>query len=218
METYAYILRTLAHACVWTVTVTIAAFVIAFVLGSILAIITTLSSRDVRYLIYAYVELFRNTPVLVQLFIIYFGLGQIGFKLSPYSAAALGLGMNGSATVFEIVRSSLKAVDRGQYVAAAAIGMTRIQSIRYVIIPQALRIALPSVGNYAVGLVKDTSLASAVAVPELAFRARNLVGETYLSTQIYLIVAAIYFVLSLPLMRLASRLEMKLSSGRHKNA
>lgn len=218
MDTSAYIIKTLLQACLTTVAVTVAAFLVAIVIGSALAFILRLSGGWLKLPIYIYVEAFRNTPVLVQLFIIYFGLGQFGIQLSPFTAASLGLGMNGSAIVFEIVRSSLQAVATGQGEAAAAIGMTKLQSLRYVVAPQAVKLALPSIGNYSIGLVKDTSLASAVALPELAFKARNLVSETFLSTQIYLIVAAIYFLLSFPLARLVNRLEVWSTKGHRKNA
>ena len=118
----------------------------------------------------------------------------------------------------EVFYSSIKAVDRGQEEAGLAIGLTPVRTLYYIVLPQALRVALPSIGNYAIALMKDTSLASAVAAPELAFRARMLVSETYLSTQIYLLVALIYFVLSFPAARLVATLEKRLLKGRSNNA
>jgi His/Glu/Gln/Arg/opine family amino acid ABC transporter permease subunit len=209
-----YIARELLWASIATVTITLGALVLAGVVGFLLALIRIWAPTWLRYLALVYIELFRNTPVLVQLFILYFGLAQIGIQMPPLAAAMLGLGLNGSALLAEIFYSSIKAVDRGQEEAGLAIGLTPGRTLYQIVLPQALRIALPSVGNYAIALMKDTSLASAVAAPELAFRARMLVSETFLSTQIYLLVALIYFVLSFPAARLVSTLEKRLVKGR----
>jgi polar amino acid transport system permease protein/cystine transport system permease protein len=129
--------------------------------------------------------------------------------LAPVPAAIIGFGINGGAYLTEVFRAGIEAVHRGQTEAALSIGMTRIQALRIIILPQATRVILPPLGNFAIGLLKDTSVASSVAAPELTFRAHMLVDQTYLSTQIYLMVAALYLTMSLPLAHLVRRLERR---------
>lgn len=212
-----YIASELLWASLATIAITLGALFLAVAVGFLLALVRLWAPRWLRCVVLAYIELFRNTPVLVQLFILYFGLAQIGIHIPPLAAAMLGLGLNGSALLAEVIYSSIKAIDRGQEEAGLAIGLTPGRTLYQIVLPQALKVALPSVGNYAIALMKDTSLASAVAAPELAFRARMLVSETFLSTQIYLLVALIYFVLSFPAARLVSTLEKRLMKG-HSNA
>ena len=183
------------------------ALIIAIVLGLFLAIMLVMRIKVVRFLARSYVEIMRGTPALLQLFIIYFGLSDIGLSLSPMAAAIIGLGANGSAYLAEVFRAGIGAIDKGQKEAAASLGLPPIEVMRFIILPQALRIMLPPLVNYAVQLLKDTTLASSVAAPEMMFRARNLVMETYLSMQIYLLVACIYLTICIPLSRLASRLH-----------
>ena len=213
-----YIVRELLWASLATISITVGALVLAVLVGFFLAIVRLWAPAWVRYIALTYIEILRNTPVLVQLFVLYFGLAQVGFQMAPLAAAIIGLGLNGSALLAEVFYSSIKAVDRGQEEAGLAIGLTPAKTLFYVILPQALKIALPSVGSYMIALMKDTSLASAVAAPEIAFRARMLVSETYLSTQIYLLVAAIYFVLSFPVARVAVKMENRLMKGNSNNA
>lgn len=213
-----YITGELLWASLATISITLGALVLAIVVGFLLALVRILAPVWLRYVALAYIELVRNTPVLVQLFVLYFGLAQIGIQMPPLAAAVLGLGLNGSALLAEVFYSSIRAVDRGQEEAGLAIGLTPMRALYHIVLPQALKVAVPSVGNYVIALIKDTSLASAVAAPELAFRARMLVSETFLSTQIYLLVALIYFVLSFPAARLVTTLEKHLVKGRSNNA
>jgi polar amino acid transport system permease protein/cystine transport system permease protein len=153
------------------------------------------------------VEILRGTPALTQLFILYFGLAEFGIELTPISAAILGFGLNGSAYLAEIYRAGILAINKGQMEAALSIGMRPLEAMRYIVLPQAIRIVLPPLTNYAVSLLKDSAIVSAIAVPEIMLRARQLVTETYLSLEIYLIAAALYLAMSLPMMQLARRLE-----------
>lgn len=210
MEQYLYIGRALIEATYMTVGLTVGAMLVAVVLGLVIALARLWGHPLVNGALLAFVELFRNTPILVQLFILYFGLAQVGVNMAPVTAAIIGLGLNGAALLSEVFLSSIKSIDRGQNEAGGAIGFTPVRTMRYIVLPQAFRTALPSLGNYVIALMKDTSLASAVAAPELAFRARMLVSETYLSTQIYLTVALIYFLLSFPVARYVSYMERKM--------
>jgi polar amino acid transport system permease protein/cystine transport system permease protein len=201
---------------VMTVIVTVGGFVVSVVLGLVFAGCRTGKSPALRMLGYAYVEVFRAVPVLTQLFIIYFGLAAIGIRLSPIPAAITGFGLNGGAYLTEVFRSGIEAVGRGQVEAAHALGLSRFRTLILIVLPQGLRVVLPSLVNFSIGLLKDTSLASAVAAPELSFNAHMLVDRTFLSTQVYLLVAFFYLAMSLPLGILGRRLERRLSAGLHR--
>jgi len=195
-----------------TVVITIGALLIAVSVGLTLAVLRTFRLPFVSGFVNVYVEVFRGIPPLTLLFIIYFGLTYIGIRLSPLPAAIIGLGLSGGAYCTEIFRSGISALHHGQREAAAAIGMTPMMAMRYVILPQAFRITLPPLGNYAVGLVKDTAVASAVAAPEILFRARNLTTETFDTALIYVLVACLYFAMTFPIARWVGHLEKKRSS------
>ena len=190
------------------------ALLLALAGGLLLALATLAPLRAARVAGRAYIELIRGTPALTQLFIIYFGLSDVGLSLSPMAAAIVGLGANGAAYLSEVFRAGILAIHHGQNEAALSLGMTPVDVMRFVVLPQATRIMVPPFCNYAIQLLKDTSLVSSVAAPEIMFRARNLVMETYLSMHIYLLVAGIYLSISIPLSVLASRLQRRLSGAR----
>jgi His/Glu/Gln/Arg/opine family amino acid ABC transporter permease subunit len=192
------------------VQIAVGAMALALAGGLLLAL---LAWTPLRWVARAYIELLRGTPALTQLFIIYFGLADIGLGMPPLAAAIVGLGANGSAYLAEIFRAGIAAIHRGQSEAALSLGILPRDVMRYVILPQAVGIMLPPLCNYAVQLLKDTTLASSVAAPEIMFRARNLVMETYLSMQVYLLVACIYLSLSIPLSHLAARLQASAVRG-----
>ena len=207
------LLSVLLTGAVVTLEVTAGAFLLAIVIGLAFAVLRTLPSRLSRALASLYVEVFRGVPVLTQLFVIYFGLAELGLRLDPLSAAILGFGINGGAYLTEVFRAGIESIHQGQIEAAYMLGMTRMMGLRIIVLPQAVRVVLPPLGNFAVGLLKDTALASAVAAPELTFRGRTLVDQTYLSTQVYLLVAVIYLAMSLPLAHAVRRVEARLGRG-----
>lgn len=193
-----------------TVTVTLASLFIAVTLGFVLAILRQFQQmRLLNFLIDAYVEFFRNIPALSHLFILYFGLAAVGVKITSISAAIIGLGLIGAAVTCDIYRSGFLALAKGQIEAAQAVGMTPVQTIRYILSPQAIRIALPTLGNYALQLMKDTSIVSAIAAPEIMFYARSMVTSSFQTTLIYSSAAMIYLLMSLPLVYAVTRLETK---------
>jgi polar amino acid transport system permease protein/cystine transport system permease protein len=206
-------LPVLLFGAVTTVKVTAGGFVVAVLIGLCCAIILRLRSRLLRAAVAVYVDVFRAIPVLTQLFIIYFGLTEIGIRLDPIPAAIVGFGINGGAYMTEVFRAGIESVHQGQLEAAQMLGMTRLAAMRIIILPQAMRVVLPPLGNFAIGLLKDTALASAVAAPELMFRARNLVDKTFLATQIFSATAVIYLAMSLPLGYLTRRAEARVSRG-----
>ena len=206
-------LPVLLFGAVTTVKVTAGGFVVAVLIGLCCAIMLRLRSRLLRAAVAVYVDVFRAIPVLTQLFIIYFGLTEIGIRLDPIPAAIVGFGINGGAYMTEVFRAGIESVHQGQLEAAQMLGMTRLAAMRIIILPQAMRVVLPPLGNFAIGLLKDTALASAVAAPELMFRARNMVDKTFLATQIFSATAVIYLAMSLPLGYLTRRAEARVSRG-----
>lgn len=192
-----------------TVAITLTSLVVAVILGLSLALIRLLGIRPVNWFIATYIEVFRNTPVLAQIFIIYFSLPYLGIKIDPFSAAVIGLGLNGGAVLCEVFRAGLNAIHHGQREAALAVGMTPWMSLRFIMLPQTWRITLPPLGNYAIALLKDTAVVSAIAAPEIMFYARNLVTSTFETTFVYILAALIYFCLSFPLARLVGNFERR---------
>jgi len=199
----------LLKGAVMTVQITAGALVVAIVIGLVMAIIKTSRFWVGRFLVNIYIEIFRDVPALTLLFILYFGLAYVGFKIDPVSAAIIGLGTIGGAILTEVFRSGFDALHYGQREAALSVGMTPSMAMRYILFPQAIRIVLPPVGNYAIGLLKDTAIVSAIAAPEIMFWARNLVTSTFETTLIYVIAASLYFCMSFPLAQIVNKLEEK---------
>ena len=194
-----------------TVEVTVGALVLALLIGIALASIAHLSgSRMIQAAIRVYVEALRNVPSLTFLFLLYFGLASLGVRLTSMAAAVLGLGLIGSAIAVDIFRSGFRSVPVGQSEAAASIGLTPFAAFRLIIFPQGLRLALPSIGNYAVALVKDTSLIAAIAAPEILFNARQLVNETFETALIYGSAAVVYLILTGVLAQSVTLVERRL--------
>jgi len=201
----------LIKASVVTLQVTAGSLVLALVLGIFVAVARISSFKLLSYPALIYTDVMRGTPALVQLFIIYFGLSDLGLEFDPISAAIIGLGLNGAAYVGEIYRAGIVAIHRGQIEAALSLGMTPVRAMRYIILPQAVRIVLPPLTNYAILLVKDTAIISTIAAPEVMFEARRIVQATFMhsvSGQIYLMAALIYLAITLPMSYVAKRLEM----------
>ena len=157
-----------------------------------------------------YIELARNTPLLVQLFFLYFGLPKIGVKLSAETCAIVGLTFLGGAYMAESLRSGLEAVDTAQHESGLCLGLTPMQNMRYVILPQALATAIPSIGANAVFLIKETSVFSAVALADLMYVAKDLIGMYYRTDEALLMLTLAYLALLLPLSVAFSMLERRL--------
>jgi His/Glu/Gln/Arg/opine family amino acid ABC transporter permease subunit len=202
-----YFLTTLLGGLPETVTVAIGSFFFALIFGLIVALLRISQWRVLRYPAIAYIEFFRGTPALVQLFVIYFGFPDIGFQPSPFQAAIIGLGLNGAAYLAEIYRAGIESIHRGQMEAALSLGMTPARAMQHIILPQAVRTMLPPITNFAIVLLKDTAIVFAVGVVEIMALARNLVTETLQSAAIYLIAGLIYLCMTIPMARLAARLE-----------
>jgi len=182
-------------------------------LGFALALMRLSRLMALRAVSRVYVSFFRGTPLLVQLFLIYYGLPSIGLELSPLTAALIGFSLNMAAYACEILRSAISSIDRGQWEAAASIGMTRAQTLRRTILPQAARTALPPLGNSFISLVKDTALAATIQVPELFRQAQLVTARTFEIFAMYLTAALIYWVLASILAHFQNRLEQR--ANRH---
>lgn len=201
----------LLHGLRFTLEITFGAFILAVVLGLLIALMRLNSRRLVTYVpATAYVEILRGTPLILQLFFAYFALPSAGIALSPLAAGIIGLGLNTSAYLSEVFRGAIVNVDRGQWEAAEALGMSWPTMMRNAILPQAFRSAVPPTGNYAVSLFKDSALASTVSVSELLFTGQVIGSETFQYMQIYLVIAVLYFIVSYPTSLAIRRLERRL--------
>lgn len=191
-----------------TALLTVASLTIGLVIGLLIAILRTSERKFVRFWAHVYIDGVRGTPLLVQLFLVYYGLPQLGLNLPPIAAAIATLGLHYGAYLAEVFRGGLVAVDPGQWEAATVLNFRRGQMLRYIVLPQAIRVALPGIGNYANSMVKDTSLASVVTVAELLRQGQIEVAATFRSFEIYLTVAVLYLMISLPLAWATKRLEV----------
>ncbi len=190
---------------------------LAYILGAIAGLLIALARLSRGRLLSApaifYIEIVRGTPALTQLFLIYFGLGSIGLAFSAFEAAVVGLGLNYAAYMAEVYRAGIEAIHRGQREAAQSIGMTQGQAMRHIILPQAVRIILPPMANYAISLLKDTSVASLISAPELMLRARDLSSEYFMPMELYLIAGLMYLAMAYPLSQAVRRLERYFARG-----
>ena len=172
---------------------------VALALGALVGLPAALSrvygGRWLRWIAVAYIEVFRGTPLVVQLFVVYYGLPDLGITFSRMAAAFITLGLNSGAYQAEYFRGAIQAVGSGQMTAARALGMTQWQAIRYIILPQALKLALPAWSNEAVSMIKYTAVVFLIAVPDLMGQAKILGGRYFNYIEIYIVVAVIYIVL-----------------------
>ena len=175
-----------------TLILTVEGLAAGFVLGLLAALGRVYGGKVGRGLAVGYIELFRGTPLLVQLFLIYFGLPSIGLTLSRELSAFLALGLNSGAYQAEYLRGSILAIGDGQMMAGRSIGMSRWKTIWYVILPQALRLAIPAWSNEPVSLLKSTAVVFLIAVPELMAKAKAIAARTYDPISAYLAVAVVY--------------------------
>lgn len=159
----------------------------------------------------AYVSLMRGTPLLVQMFVVYYGLPDLGITLDPTTAGIFTLTLNAGAYLSESMRGAILGIGRGQWAAAHSLGLTHVQTLRYIVCPQALRLAVPSLGNTLISLIKDTSLVSVITVTELLRSTQEVIAATFQPLPLYLAAAAIYWVLSTLLTRLQGRVETRLA-------
>ncbi|MFQ2188956.1 amino acid ABC transporter permease [Aeromonas jandaei] len=201
----------LSAGLIFTVPLTLITFVLGILLGLLVALARLYGPTPLVVVVRFYVWLIRGTPLLVQLFLIFYGLPSAGIVLDAFTAAVIGFTLNIGAYSSEIIRATLAAIPKGQWEAAYSIGMNWPQVMWRVILPQAARIAVPPLSNTFISLVKDTSLAAAVTVPELFQAAQRLASVTYEPLILYSETALIYLMFSSVLSTLQDRLERKLT-------
>lgn len=206
------VLALLGRGAAVTLAISVAAMALAILLGGALALARVYGPRPLRMLALGYVEVFRGTPLLLQLIVVYYGLPELGVRLSPWIAGWLALGLNYAAAEAENDRAGLLSVPGAQMDAARVLGMSRWQGLRRVVAPQAIRVALPPVTNDFIALLKDSSLVSIVTVTELTKTYGTLAAVTRDHLGLGLVVGAIYLALGLPFARLSRWLEARLTA------
>ncbi len=205
VEVFPYFLE----AALVTVEISALAILIGLSVGALATSAKLSRFWPLRFIGTAYVSVFRGTPCLLQLFVLYFGGPQIGINLEPFAAGAIGLGLNIGAYYAEAMRGAILTVDTGQNEAARSIGFSNGQSIRFVVLPQAARLMIRSLGVNTVMLIKGSALVSAISVVELTYTAQRFIGSTYRPFEIFGIAAAIYMVLIYIVARFVDFLEAR---------
>jgi len=196
-----------------SVELTFAVMALSLVFGLIVALARMARLRSIRFMATTYVEVIRGTPCLLQLFYIYFVLPAFGVRLPPFTAGVIGLTVNYSAYMSEVYRAGIQAVAKGQLEAAQALGMSRSLMMRLIILPQAIRIVVPPLGNYFISLFKDTSLASSITLRELLFTGQIISATNYQYFTIFTIIGVIYLALSYPGSLAVQALERRMKIG-----
>ncbi|QNM96570.1 amino acid ABC transporter permease [Chitinimonas koreensis] len=199
------------RAAGWTLCFALAAMVGGLAVGALAALPRLLGPAWLARVAAVYVSAFRGTPLLVQVFVIYYGLPSIGIQFDPLTAGVLALSLNVGAYLSESLRGAVEGVPAGQWAAAYSLGFDRLQTLRWIVAPQALRLAVPSLSNSLISLVKDTSLVSVIAVTELMLATKELISTSFRPLPLYLAAAAIYWLMSFLLERGQRRLERKLA-------
>jgi polar amino acid transport system permease protein len=200
-------------AIVVALEVFLAALALALAMG-LLLVLARLARGPIAWLAAAYIELFRNTPLLIQLYFIFFGLPIAGVVMSPFVSGAVALGLQHGAFFAEILRGTISAVQRGQREGGLALGMLPRQVMRQVVLPQALRNALPAMGNQLVLLLHDTSLVSTVGIFEITLEGQTIAERSAASFEMFVLVGAIYLILSAILSLVARGVELAASYAR----
>jgi polar amino acid transport system permease protein len=195
----------------WTILLSLSAFIGGGLIGGAIALLRVSERRTARYCAIGYIQLFQGTPLLLQLFLVFFGSDMLGLPLNPWVAATLGLSLNAGAFLGEIWRGAIQAVARAQIEAAQALGLHYLPIMRHIVLPQALRIGVAPTVGFLVNLVKATSLASIIGFIELTRAGQQLNNVTFRPFTIYMSVAVIYFLLCWPLTIASRRLERRMA-------
>ena len=193
-----------------TIKITVMSVALGVLIGLFVGIARICRVKPLRFLAAVYVDFFRGTPLLVQIFLFYFAVPVItGQRIDPYVAAVGSCGINSGAYVAEIVRAGIQSIDEGQMEAGRSLGMTWAQTMRYIIVPQAFKRVIPPLGNEFIALLKDSSLVSVIGFEELTRRGQLIIARTYGSLEIWLSVAVIYLIMTLSISRFVAYLERR---------
>lgn len=198
----------------WTIAITVGAAVVSFFGGISLAVIALYAPLVIRLPFRAFAFLFMGTPLLLQLFLIYFGLVQVGIDVPAFMAGVIGLGLHFAVYNSELFQTGILAVDKGQVEAARTLGLSRMQALRKVVVPQAIRDVIPPIGNNMIALLKDSALVSVIGVSELTLSAQRAIGSTYRPFEFYVLVAVIYYIINIFMEAAQRRVERRIQASR----
>ncbi|MQA19894.1 amino acid ABC transporter permease [Rugamonas rivuli] len=199
----------------YTVLFALAAMLGGLLIGFPVAVMRILPYRVLRWPASVYVSLMRGTPLLVQMFVIYYGLPSVGIEFTPVTAGILALSLNSGAFLSESLRGAIAAVSKGQWAASYSLGLGYWLTLYHVVLPQALRIAVPAMSNTLISLIKDTSLVSVITMTELMLSTKEVIATTFRPLPLYLAAAVIYWILSLLFEALQRRAEQRLNRAHH---
>ena len=204
----------LLEGLLMTLELTTISVLIGIVIGSLAGIARVSKSKILKCIATVYIDFIRGTPLLVQIFLIYFGIpGLIGRPVPSTVAALVALSINSGAYVAEIVRAGIQSIDKGQEEAARSLGLSSVQSMRYIIFPQAFKRIIPPLGNEFIALLKDSSLVSAISMEELLRKGQIIITRTFRPFEIYLVVALIYLVMTLAISQLVRWAERRFKTN-----
>ena len=198
----------------WTVFLSGISAVLSVIFGVLFALLTLYGGAIIRYPLRAFMWLFMGTPLLLQLFLIYYGLVQVGIDIPAIGAGIIGLSLHFAVYNADIFRAGIAALDRGQTEAARSLGFGEWRTRIYIVVPQALRNTLPAVGNMMIALLKESAVVSMIGIAELVHSAQLAISETYRPFEFYLTAAALYYVLNLILEAVLGRIERKVELSR----
>lgn len=201
----------LVKGSVMTLELTVLTLLIGTLLGIIIALMKISKSKILYSIAAFYTWIIRGTPLLLQLFVLYYGLPSAGIKLEPFEAAVIGLGLNSAGYMAEIIRGGILSIDKGQFEAAKALGFDYGQTMRRIILPQTMKNIIPAAGNEFITMLKDTSLVSTIAMVELMRSAQQLYASTFRPLEIFLVTGSLYLILTTLFTSVFSYVEKKLS-------
>lgn len=193
-----------------TVKVSLIALIASLALGTVIALFCISPFRPLVILGRVYIEFIRNTPLLIQVFFFYFGLPGLGIQIDSFAAGTLGLTIYTAAFISEAIRAGIQSISKGQMEAARSSGLSYVQAMRYVILPQAFRIVIPPLGNQFINLVKNSSILGVIAGMDLMYHADIVASNTFHTFETYILVAGFYLLLTIPLSILVNWLERRL--------
>ena len=202
----------LLQGAMYTVLFAAVSMVLGLILGFSVAVVRVTKVPVVSQIAAVYVSAFRGTPLLVQIFVLYYGLPSVGIEFTPVTAGILALTLNVAAYLSESMRGAILGIDKGQWEAGLSVGLTWVQTLWNIITPQALRLAVPSLSNSLIRLIKDTSLISVITVTELMLATKEVIAETFQPLPLYLAAAGIYWLLSALFERVQKALENRLTA------
>ncbi|MCQ9878556.1 amino acid ABC transporter permease [Pseudomonas aeruginosa] len=202
----------LLQSAMYTVLFAAVSMVLGLILGFSVAVVRVTKVPVVSQIAAVYVSAFRGTPLLVQIFVLYYGLPSVGIEFTPVTAGILALTLNVAAYLSESMRGAILGIDKGQWEAGLSVGLTWGQTLWNIITPQALRLAVPSLSNSLISLIKDTSLISVITVTELMLATKEVIAETFQPLPLYLAAAGIYWLLSALFERVQKALENRLTA------